>query len=67
MTYHFVHYFVPGMSHIPEEDRIKIARSRAVEDLAKELMKHAHFRIDECGNVCGKLEFPPNTGGDEMV
>lgn len=66
MMYYFVHYFVPGMSHIPEEDRIEIARARAVDDLAKELMKHARFKIDKDGNVRGELEFPPNTEGDQM-
>lgn len=56
MTYHFIHYFEPGIHYLSEEDMIKIARERAIEDLAKELMKHAHFEVDECGNVRGKLQ-----------
>ena len=55
MTYHFVHYFEPSHGYIPEEKKLEIARERAIEDLAKELMKHAHFELDEVGNVRGTL------------
>lgn len=55
MTYHFVHYFDPGYGYIPEEKKLEIARERAIEDLAKELMKYAHFEVDYYGNVVGKL------------
>lgn len=67
MTYHFVHYFIPGMSHIPEKDRIEIAKRRAAEDLAKEFMEHAHCKIDEVGNVVGKIEIPPYNGGHYVL
>lgn len=67
MTYHFVQYFDPGMSHIPKDARIEIARKRAIEDLAKELMKNAHFELDEVGNVKGTLEMPPYNGGHYIL
>lgn len=58
MTYRFVHYFEPGSGYIPKEDRIKIAKERAIEDLAKELMKYAYFELDDFGNVNGTLHIP---------
>lgn len=67
MTYHFVYYFTPGMGHIPEKDRIEIAKCKAIEDLAKELMKNAHFELDEVGNVKGTLEMPPYNGGHYVL
>lgn len=67
MTYHFVQYFEPWLSYIPEKDRIAIAKAKAVEDLTKELMKHANIRVDEAGNVRGEIEFPPYNGGYQML
>lgn len=67
MTYHFFQYFVPGMSHIPKDARIEMARRRAIEDLAKELMKNAHFELDEVGNVKGTLVIPYNMFGERML
>ena len=67
MTFHFIHYFVPGMSHIPEKDRIEIARKRAAEDLAKEFLKYARAEIDEVGNVHGRIELPPYNGGHYVL
>jgi hypothetical protein len=65
MTYHFIHYFEPGRCYIPKEDRLKIARERAIEDLAKELMQYAHFELDNFGNVNGTLHIPD--GGERRA
>ena len=60
-TYHFKHYFNLWGSvgnprnDIPDETKIEIAKKRAAEDLAKQLLENAHFEIDKEGNVNGVL------------
>lgn len=61
MVYHFKHYFNhfgsigDPRNDIPDERKVEIAKQRAMEDLAKKLLEHAHFEVDKEGNVEGYI------------
>lgn len=57
MTYHFMHYFDQYNTYPLTDDRkLEIAKRRAIDNLAQELMKNAVFEIDKDGNVRGTLK-----------
>lgn len=61
MVYHFKHYFNLWGSigdpryDISDERKIEIAKEKAAKDLAKKLLEHSKFEVDECGNVDGVI------------
>lgn len=57
MVYRFIHYF-PDERYRPltNAEKLQIAKSRAAEDLAKELMRNAVFEITDDGNVRGQIK-----------
>jgi hypothetical protein len=56
-----VHYFGFGYSassYLTDEQKLEIAKRKAAEDLAKELLKHAVFTINQQGDVEGIIDIP---------
>lgn len=58
--YHFMHYFNTlgpyQCTRLSDEDKIRIAKKKAIEALAEELMKKATFKVNEHGDVEGSVE-----------
>lgn len=64
MTYHFMHYFnVPSYTEhlkfkLTDEQKLELARRRAINDLVDMFMKNSEFYVDADGNVRGTLVIP---------
>lgn len=64
MRYHFMHYFEHplaagvhyGIQQLSDEDKIRIAKKKAVRDLAEKLLETAVFKVDSYGNVEGYVD-----------
>ena len=62
MLFHFIHYFGPFSAYdarpLPDERKLEIAKAKAAEDPAKRLLKNAHFKVNDHGDVEGWIEIP---------
>ena len=60
MRYNFVYYFGPcgpwQYRHVTDEEKLKIAKAKAAEDLAKKIIEQGVFKVNQAGDVEGYFE-----------
>lgn len=60
MVYHVLHFFDDRYDRytrepLTPEQKIEIAKKKAAQDLAEELLKNSKFEVDKDGNVRGAI------------